>query len=247
MQSSTVNKRRISKKKLADSHNFGNTEIQVEPGHPGQPIGNPIQENSFHPPFLLIDTRRKDEYKESHIHGAINIHFLVPKFRVEDTRDFEMPSWVERDTQIITYCAVGLRSGMMSWHLKNRGYVNVKVMNGGFYKWVNEGRPIFSKTGDVAEKVLQQHIFAGLMLRQEVKLTKKQKEAEERARQMANKADRRIEKATHRPRRTSRRDRKAERAVKKAQVAEDRVKEVTQQVDTLRTNIPPQPTVGISI
>jgi len=54
-----------------------------------------------------------------------------------------------------------------------KGYEIVKVLSGGYYKWVNEGRPIYSHTGELAKMVLQQHKLAGIMLKKEVKLSKK--------------------------------------------------------------------------
>jgi len=237
--SNTINTNETNSIHSNDNEDDNTQEVQVSPNEPDHAVDNPVKENIFRPPFLIIDNRRKDEYRESHIHGAVHIHYTIPKL-IKQTekkeRVFELPSWVERDTPIITYCAVGLRSGLMSWHLKNRGYVNVKVMNGGFYKWVNEGRPIYSKTGDVAHKVLQQHPIAGLMLIQEKKLTKKQKQAEEKATTTANKAERRIQKATHRIRHTGRRDRKAKRAVIKANAAEGEAFEATRRVNRFRQN-----------
>lgn len=44
-------------------------EVQVNPKHPDEAVHPKI--SHFHPPFLIIDCRRKDEYIESHIHGVI--------------------------------------------------------------------------------------------------------------------------------------------------------------------------------
>lgn len=149
-----------------------NTDVQVNPWNTRE--GLTPKKKSFHPPFLILDCRRDDEYQESHIHGAVNIHYVLPKvFSPCEASNQPIPSWVKQDTPIITYCAVGLRSGMMAWSLIRRGYKIVKVLSGGYYKWVNEGRPIYSKTGELAQMVLQQHKLAGIMLKKEVKLVKK--------------------------------------------------------------------------
>lgn len=51
--------------------------------------------------------------------------------------NFTLPDWVEYDTPIITYCAVGLRSGLMVWELRRRGYKLVKALSGGYLSFIN--------------------------------------------------------------------------------------------------------------
>jgi hypothetical protein len=46
----------------------------------------------------------------------------------------------------------------------------VRVLHGGLYRWVNNGYEIFKKHGQgrvKADKVLKQHVIAGLVLRAE--------------------------------------------------------------------------------
>jgi len=151
-----------------------NSDVQVNPNNPNEIVHPQI--SHFHPPFLIIDSRREDEYIESHIHGACNIHYVPPNVLAGKKLEFTLPKWVDLDTPIITYCAVGLRSGLMVWELRRRGYKFVKVLSGGYYKWVNEGRPIYANSGELTETVLQQHKLAGLMLRKELKSEKRRLE-----------------------------------------------------------------------
>ena len=52
-----------------ESHNPGtDDEMQINPDRPNQPVQPQV--SHFHPPILIIDSRREDEYKESHIHGV---------------------------------------------------------------------------------------------------------------------------------------------------------------------------------
>jgi len=115
----------------------------------------------FHLPFLVIDARRVDEYIESHIHGSVNIPYLLwddSKVVIE-----ALPDHVDKKTTIITYCAVGLRSGLLQMRLKRMGFVDVRTLAGGYYKWVNEGRPIYVG-GDLVSSVMPQHILAAILL-----------------------------------------------------------------------------------
>jgi rhodanese-related sulfurtransferase len=67
-------------------------------------------------PILIIDARRPDEYAISHIPGAINIHSLLSR-RV--TRHLQN---VDFNTPVLTYCAVGLRSGKLYLKKLNADY-----------------------------------------------------------------------------------------------------------------------------
>jgi len=51
---------------------------------------------------------------------------------------------VRRDDEIICYDQLGIFSVCRAhWMLKYFGATNVRVMNGGLKKWVQEGRPVF--------------------------------------------------------------------------------------------------------
>eukprot|EP01111_Echinosteliopsis_oligospora_P010468 TRINITY_DN3260_c0_g1_i1.p1 TRINITY_DN3260_c0_g1~~TRINITY_DN3260_c0_g1_i1.p1 ORF type:complete len:380 (-),score=71.26 TRINITY_DN3260_c0_g1_i1:8-1147(-) len=135
-----------------------------------------------HRPFLLLDVRRTDEFDESHIKGAVNIHYVVPFGSTNKVavRKWHLPQWVTRYTTIVVYCAVGLRSGLMARHLINASYQDVRVLKGGYYKWVNEGKPMYATNGQRAFKVLEEDTPTGLMLRRKYKLTSKQKAEQEK-------------------------------------------------------------------
>ncbi len=52
---------------------------------------------------VVLDARRPDEWRHSHIWSARNIHAWHPKMSVLEG--------VPKEQMIVTYCAVGLRSG----------------------------------------------------------------------------------------------------------------------------------------
>jgi len=129
----------------------------------------------MHPHFLVIDARRPDEFEESHIHGANNIHYTPPRLLSRTRRHVVLPDWVTKDTPIITYCTVGLRSGLLAFYLHRKGYNHIRILSGGYYKWVNEDRPIYRHPEELVHKVLIQHQLAGIMLRPEAKLSRQER------------------------------------------------------------------------
>jgi hypothetical protein len=63
------NQQQVSSIFSCESANPGtNHEMQVNPKNPTEAVHPQV--SHFHPPFLIIDSRREDEYVESHIHGV---------------------------------------------------------------------------------------------------------------------------------------------------------------------------------
>ena len=85
---------------------------------------------------LLIDVRTHEEYKVSHLPGAI---------------------WAETPSQIasavraasdqkpvVLYCSVGVRSSRAAAKLMESGRGNVFNLQGSIFQWANEGRPLMA-------------------------------------------------------------------------------------------------------
>ena len=49
----------------------------------------------------------------------------------------------DKNATIVLYCGGGNRSALAADNLLKMGYKNVKSMNGGIRKWLNENKPIF--------------------------------------------------------------------------------------------------------
>lgn len=92
-------------------------------------------------PLLIIDARRPDEYAISHIPGAVNIHTLLAR------RVSRYLQNVDLATPVLTYCAAGLRSGWLASRLRSLGFKNVKTLEGAFYQWASDGRPMVGDSG----------------------------------------------------------------------------------------------------
>jgi len=96
--------------------------------------------------FLLLDARRKDEFCVSHIYNATNVHstFTHGEDSIKELNN-RLGQVCTKDTLLVMYCAVGLRSAWLAKHLTGQGYTNCKVLYHGFYEWTNEGRPIYGQ------------------------------------------------------------------------------------------------------
>jgi sulfur-carrier protein adenylyltransferase/sulfurtransferase len=82
---------------------------------------------------VLLDVREPDEIAEGHLPGAI----LLPRGNLE----LGIERLVERDREIVVYCASGLRSLLAGRSLLELGYARVASLAGGFGRWSDLGLP----------------------------------------------------------------------------------------------------------
>jgi rhodanese-related sulfurtransferase len=108
--------------------------------------------------FILIDARRYDEYSTSHIKGSINIPFN-PKLNIAQTllQDMNIP--------IVVYCGLGLRSSLLAKKLKRKGYKNIFVLKGAFYKWANLGYTLCNLCCNCVKTVQPHNLPARLIIK----------------------------------------------------------------------------------
>ena len=88
---------------------------------------------------LLVDVRSDEEWKVSHIPGALH----VPMSQVEERLPELVP---DRSRPIITYCAVGSRSYRILPTLDALGYEDAISMTGGIVAWRELGFPVDSES-----------------------------------------------------------------------------------------------------
>jgi rhodanese-related sulfurtransferase len=87
-------------------------------------------------PPVLLDVRTEEEWNVSHLSGARRVE---PNASVEEAT-VGMP----KETPIVTYCAVGYRSGALATKLREAGFANVRNLEGSIFQWANEHRPLVS-------------------------------------------------------------------------------------------------------
>ncbi len=107
---------------------------------------------------VVLDTREKIEYDVSHIPGADwvghrsfsleKLHLLVP----------------DKDTTIVVYCSIGVRSEDIGEVLLENGYTNVQNLYGGIFQWKNQGYEVVDPEGNVTENVHAYSKYWGKLL-----------------------------------------------------------------------------------
>lgn len=80
--------------------------------------------------YILLDTRTREEYDQSHIPGAL----LIPHTEIAQRAEEALP---DKDQVILVYCRSGNRSKQASAALAELGYTNVKEF-GGIIDWPYE-------------------------------------------------------------------------------------------------------------
>lgn len=84
---------------------------------------------------LLLDVRDADEYRQSHIPGAVNISRGLLEFKFSND-----PGLENRDMKIVLYCKTSGRAALSAQALKEMGYRNVQSISGGFDAWQEAGK-----------------------------------------------------------------------------------------------------------
>ena len=100
---------------------------------------------------IILDAREPKEYKTSHIKDALCVGYDF----------FEINSITEKvpnkDTNIVVYCSVGIRSEDIGEKLKKAGYNNVYNLYGGIFEWKNKDFLVYDSEGIETENV---HTFS---------------------------------------------------------------------------------------
>ena len=94
---------------------------------------------------VLLDTRAKREYEVSHL----------PEARWVGYEEFDLKKVenLPKDTPIVVYCTVGVRSERVGEKLKAAGYKNVRNLYGSIFEWVNQDNTVVDNQGKPTQKV----------------------------------------------------------------------------------------------
>lgn len=81
--------------------------------------------------IILLDSREKKEFKTSHLENAICVGY--------DFFDLDsiQPKLPNKNSKIVVYCSLGIRSEDVAEKLKKVGYTNVYNLYGGIFEWKN--------------------------------------------------------------------------------------------------------------
>ena len=84
---------------------------------------------------ILVDVRTIDEYESGHIQDAVNFDFYSESFQKEILS-------IEKSSSIILYCRTQNRSIKTANYLKENGYKEITVLEGGITSWVKNGNDL---------------------------------------------------------------------------------------------------------
>jgi thiosulfate/3-mercaptopyruvate sulfurtransferase len=116
-----------------------------------------LEQHLDDPGVRIIDCAVLEAYRRAHIPGAVHlpVHYYIKEAGPPgaDHGTFVMPPaefealmsrlGVSNDTLVVTYDDNNaLVAARLWWVLTYYGHTNVKVLNGGWHRWLTEGRPI---------------------------------------------------------------------------------------------------------
>lgn len=90
---------------------------------------------------LIIDVREFDEYRVSHLDGAVHLETAAAISELLAERG------LAKDTEIVVYCSVGYRSAAVATQLQERGFSKVLNLEHSIFDWANKGYPMSSPAG----------------------------------------------------------------------------------------------------
>ena len=96
-----------------------------------------IQDNDY----TLVDVRTTEEYESGHIQNAINIDFYSESFEKEILL-------LNKSSSIILYCRTQNRSTKTANFLKENGYMDITIIEGGINSWVKNGNDLVYSFSD---------------------------------------------------------------------------------------------------
>ena len=102
------------------------------------------------PNLRVVDARPPQQYGAGHIPGAANLSGFggIPRADngdMPDPEDFVRVAGslgIGNDVTIVVYDAPSQMMGMVAWAFLYYGHRDVRLLDGGYHKWTQEGRPV---------------------------------------------------------------------------------------------------------
>jgi len=93
-----------------------------------------IEKNNENSEFVILDVRTSEEYSDGHIADSLNIDYKSPNFKEEASK-------LEKEKIYLTYCRSGRRSAKSAEIMKELGFENIYMIDGGIVAWEKAGLP----------------------------------------------------------------------------------------------------------
>ena len=100
---------------------------------------------------VLLDARETNEFKISHLNHALHVGYTF--FSIDDVKS----RFPKKDSQVVVYCSLGIRSESIALKLKQAGYTNVKNLYGGIFEWKNHNLPVYNSKNKETDSV---HVYS---------------------------------------------------------------------------------------
>lgn len=97
--------------------------------------------------FVILDAREPNEYKVSHLKNAIHVGYN--NFDLNYTSS----NLKDKNTRIVVYCSVGIRSEDIAEKLQKAGYKNIYNLFGGIFEWKNKQNTVVDSLNNPTEKI----------------------------------------------------------------------------------------------
>ena len=85
--------------------------------------------------YILVDVRTTEEYELGHIQDAINFDYYSESFQKEILS-------LDKSASIVLYCRTKNRSTKTANYLKENGYKEIAVLEGGITSWIKNGNDL---------------------------------------------------------------------------------------------------------
>ncbi len=112
--------------------------------------------------YVILDTRKKEEFEVSHLPGAIWVG-----------EKFANPVPANKDQKIVVYCTIGVRSEDYGEQLRQAGFKNTFNLYGSIFAWKDAGQPLVDTANKTTEKVHTYNKEWSRFLKTGVKIYKK--------------------------------------------------------------------------
>ncbi|WP_299553910.1 rhodanese-like domain-containing protein [Seonamhaeicola sp.] len=93
---------------------------------------------SYPSDIILLDARESKEYATSHLKDAIPVGYDF--FNMDSV----LPKLPDKDSKIVVYCSLGIRSEDIAEKLKKAGYKNIFNLYGGIFEWKNNNLKVYN-------------------------------------------------------------------------------------------------------
>ncbi len=108
------------------------------------------QLNKHKKDYLILDTRKKEEFDVSHIPNAIWSGELLDESAFAKANP-------DKSQPIVVYCSIGVRSEDFGESLQKMGYKNVYNLYGSIFTWKDKGYTVLNRNGNPSDSI---HVYS---------------------------------------------------------------------------------------